>query len=188
HPATSNTDPQRYSACAAESPMNGTAAVQGEKRLRDRVVPEEFRMGCEATPLTQPAETAKARDQRHPPARDAAASSAFSGCCACPSVSLQFVMQRDTINPQFLGSATLVLAAFLQHSQDVYALNFVKGLTAIDDRLHLQAEILVAQCGLLRHHHRSLNCIFEFPDISRPWLLLQLVHGAGQDLSNAFVH
>src|SRR6185437_16371408 len=59
HPATSNTDPQRYSACAAESPMNGTAAVQGEKRLRDRVVPEEFRMGCEATALTQPAETAK---------------------------------------------------------------------------------------------------------------------------------
>jgi hypothetical protein len=43
----------------------------------------------------------------------------------------------------------------------------------------LEDEVLFAQFRLLSHHHGALHGIFQFANIARPGLLLQLVHGGG---------
>ena len=42
--------------------------------------------------------------------------------------------------------------------------------------------------GSCAYHHRALDRIFQFADVSHPRLLLQLVHGCRRDAGDALVH
>src|SRR6266498_5061652 len=170
--------------------MNGIAGAQCEKSERGRAPREEFRKESEAKAAERISERAKVHPLLLRSAATGAASSGFNGS-PCPTVFLELVVKCDAVNPQFLRGPALIVPAFLENPQDIRTLDFVQSLTPIATicrRLRFENEILLSQTRLLRDHHGALYSVLQFANIARPRLLLQLVHGSGRDLHNAFVH
>src|SRR5664279_24847 len=83
-------------------------------------------------------------------------------------------------------------AALFQHPQDVRAFHIVKAADIAYSQAsavsRFQGKVLLAQLGLLRHHHGAFDRVFQLADIARPIVLLQFIHRRRRDSGDLLAH